>query len=136
MPPIWCLVSADFAALANNVHPPSRASLRSKQIRFSLVYRRRLSKRSCDRWASLGKLPSWITLDFVNIVAEGGYSVGDTVKRRPIAARYYGAHGITVSKTTTNVIVIFSSGGIYINQKDGWGALPDEPDKMADDSEG
>jgi len=68
---------------------------------------------------TLGKVPSWITLDFVNTQAEGGYSIGDIVNVAPSLPDNYGGHGITVSKTTTNVIVIFSSGGVYLNQKTG-----------------
>lgn len=112
--------SADFAALANNVQSAiTRLSALEADPLFVSLPQTVIGSGVVTVGHPLGKLPSWITLDFVNIVAEGGYSVGDTVNVAPSLPDNYGAHGITVSKTTTNVIVIFSSGGIYINQKTG-----------------
>lgn len=112
--------SVDFAALANNVQSAlTRLSALEANPPFASSPQTVIGSGVVTVGHSLGKLPIWITLDFVNIAAEGGYSVGEVVNVAPSLPDNYGGHGITVSKTITNVIVIFSSGGVYLNQKTG-----------------
>ncbi|WP_288426235.1 hypothetical protein [uncultured Agrobacterium sp.] len=112
--------SADFTSLANKVQSVlTRLSALEADTPFTSTPQTVVGSGIVVVEHSLGKLPSWITLDFVNTQTEGGYSPGDVVNVAPSLPDNYGGHGITVSKTRINIMIIFSSGGVYFNQKIG-----------------
>lgn len=112
--------SADLTQLGNDVSSLTiRTSALEAKGPFSSAAQTVIGSGVVTVAHTLGKVPAFITLDFVNTQAEGGYSVGDIVNVAPSLPDNYGGHGITVCKTATNVIVIFSSGGVYLNQKTG-----------------
>ncbi len=112
--------SADFTSLANKVQSVlTRLSALEADTPFTSTPQTVIGSGIVVVEHSLGKLPSWITLDFVNTQTEGGYSPGDVVNVAPSLPDNYGGHGITVSKTRINIMIIFSSGGVYFNQKIG-----------------
>lgn len=112
--------SADFTSLVNKVQSVlTRLSALEADTPFTSTPQTVIGSGIVVVEHSLGKLPSWITLDFVNTQTEGGYSPGDVVNVAPSLPDNYGGHGITVSKTRINIMIIFSSGGVYFNQKIG-----------------